>query len=698
MHEAICILLFNVMNRFNSVPLLKIIIPYLIGIFYALRFDVLPHVNFFFLGSITLVVITFFIQNSAKESSLLKKSIYTISMHVFLFVLANFSMRLYHAKNDPRHYSHKISTEKQMIIASIAEVPVFTNYGLKLTVNLSCLKHKNEWKPVTGKTIIYLKKDSLPTFYVGEFITMDSKWSYINEPKNPNEFNYKQYLEHKNIFHVFYSDYKHITKNKCLDTDHSIELIGEKIKAKLVNSLRQSGLSENSFAICSALLVGFDDEIDKAVLTSFSHSGTLHILSVSGMHTGVICSIILFFFSLIDKTNRYKKTKCAVIIFVLLLFTTITGFSSSVLRASLMLSLIILGKTFQKQSNSYNTLVLSAFILLLFNPFLIIDVGFLLSYFAVFGILYLYPILDSICYIEHKILKWFWSSCLISIAATIFTLPITLYFFHQFPIWFVFSNLIIIPISLLVMFLALCVVLLHSYIHIQNILSKVTNATVDFMIQVSNLSNTKYYGYIDNISFDLIDALFLSVSIALLLLIFKTKSYKRVVLTFIVCISWLTSSIIKQYNQIKEQEIVVFHIRKKSFFVTRIGQHLYYDLNRITESEFEKHIKPYTINYLNLKIHHTSCNMMELKKQRFLNLQKSNEKVTVDSLKYILVSHNSFVNLKNLKMSKPLIIGDCSNTNKTLQRLKKECAKYHLPFYNIKEQGALILSVKNEAL
>jgi competence protein ComEC len=358
----------------------------------------------------------------------------------------------------------------------------------------------------------------------------------------------------------------------------------------------------------------------------------------------------------------------------------------------------MLGKTFQKQSNSYNTLVLSAFILLLFNPFLIIDVGFLLSYFAVFGILYLYPILDSMYYIEHKVLKWFWSSCLISIAATIFTLPITLYFFHQFPIWFVLSNLIIIPISLLVMFLALCVVLFHPSIQIQNILSKATNVTVDFMIQASNLSNSKYYGYIDNISFDLIDALFLSVSIALLLVIFKTKSYKRVVLTFIICIAWVITSIVKQCNQMKEQEIVVFHIKKKSFFVTRIGQDLYYDLNRITEFEFEKHIKPYTIHYPNLKIHHTSCNMMQLNKQRFLNLQKPHEKVTVDSLNYILVSHNSFVNLNNLKMSKPLIIGDCSNTNKTLQRLKKECAKYHLPFYNIKEQGALILSVKNEAL
>ena len=360
-----------------------------------------------------------------------------------------------------------------------------------------------------------------------------------------------------------------------------------------------------------------------------------------------------------------------------------------------MLSLIILGKTFQKQSNSYNTLVLSAFILLLYNPFLIVDVGFLLSYFAVFGILYLYPILDSLLFIEHKILKWFWSSCLISIAATVFTLPITLYYFHQFPIWFVFSNLIIIPVSLIVMFLALCVVLLNQVTEIQSILSKFTNATVDFMIQVSNLSNSKYYGYIDNISFNLKDALFLSVCIALLLMSFRAKSYKLVATTFIVCIAWVITSMLEQYKHIKEQEIAVFHIKKKSFFVTRIGQHLYYDLNQITEAEFEKYVKPYAINYSNLFIHHNSCNRLRLNKKEFLHLNQFTETIKNDSLNYILVSHNSFVNLNSIKINKPLIIGDCSNTNKTLQRLKKECAKYHLQFYNVKEQGALILSIKN---
>ena len=90
--------------------------------------------------------------------------------------------------------------------------------------------------------------------------------------------------------------------------------------------------------------------------------------------------------------------------------------------------------------------------------------------------------------------------------------------------------------------------------------------------------------------------------------------------------------------------------------------------------------------------------MKQINKKRFLNISQSNQKLNSDSVNYILVSHNSFVNLNTLKMSKPLIIGDCSNKNKTLQRLKKECAKYHLQFYNIKEQRALILSIKNEEL
>jgi competence protein ComEC len=680
------------MASFKSIPLLKIIFPYLLGILFVLQFGILPATAKWFVISTIFVLITFIVYYLAKNKTGFKKIIYITSINAFLFILAHQSFYLYNAKNDLTNYTQYVSSKQQQSVVVISEVPVVTEKGLKLAVNLKYINANSKWKTTTGKTIIYLKKDSLNTYNVGDYLFLNTKWSYITEPKNPNEFNYKRYLENKNIFNIIYSDSKHVLKYNGFGTDDSYILIGEKIKSKIVNSLRNSNLSENAFSICSALLVGFDDEINKDVLTSFSHSGTLHILSVSGMHTGVICGIILFIFSYLDKNNKHKKIKCVVIITVLFLFTTITGFSPSVLRASLMLSLIILGKTFQKQSNSYNTLLLSAFILLIVNPLLIIDVGFLLSYFAVFGIMYLFPILDSLLYVENKILKWFWSSCLISIAATIFTLPITLYFFHQFPIWFVFSNLVIIPISLLVMLFALCVVVFTKVLFLKSLFVVITNASVSLMIYFSNLTDNSNYGYIDNISFDKLDVMFLSLLIVSVLILISNKQFNYVVASLCICISWMFLTITQNYTQLKQHELIVFNVKQKSFFAIRIGNNLYCDLNKITKSDFERYIKPYLLSYKKLTLIDSKKQCITINNSTFINLTSTKDSPPKIDVNFILISNNSLVNLTDFKDSKPLIIVDGSNTYKTITKLKKQCASNHLKFYNVKENGALILN------
>jgi competence protein ComEC len=317
------------------------------------------------------------------------------------------------------------------------------------------------------------------------------------------------------------------------------------IKSKLVSILRDSELSQEAFSICSALLVGYDDEIDSEVMQSFSHSGTLHILSVSGMHTGVLYAVLIFLFSLIDKYDKYKKTKFVFIMLGLWLFVLVTGLSPSILRAALMLSLVLVGKTFYKQGNSYNTLLLSAFLLLLYNPYLIKDVGFLLSYCAVFGIMYLYPILQKLYFFENKILQTTWSGVIMSVSATVFTLPISLYFFHQFPIWFVFSNMIIIPISFLIMgAAALFLMLLQSSFHQSHfsIYHKWFNFCI--MMWFAQLTDNPNYGFIDFISFSKTDFCFMTIIIILLcLMILSTKSYKQVLALCLLVITWLSFSI-----------------------------------------------------------------------------------------------------------------------------------------------------------
>ena len=291
----------------------------------------------------------------------------------------------------------------------IDDLPVVTEKFVKLSVQLNVIESSNKWHFATGTIIVYVKNDSTIKLAIGNTVFLTSKFGYVNEPKNPNEFNYKEFLERKNIYNTVYATPKQICILKGFGQPFSFMQFGAKIKAHVVSILRDCGLSQQAFSICTALLVGYDDEIDKDIMQSFSHSGTLHILSVSGMHTGLLYGLIISVFLFFDKYDRHKKSKCLTVILSLILFVIITGFSPSVLRAALMLSLVSIGSTFYKQGNSYNTLLVSAFVLLLYNPYLIEDASFLLSYFAVFGIMYLYPILHRLFVFDNKIVQWFWN-------------------------------------------------------------------------------------------------------------------------------------------------------------------------------------------------------------------------------------------------------------------------------------------------
>ncbi|MFO0321071.1 MAG: ComEC/Rec2 family competence protein [Bacteroidota bacterium] len=682
------------MFSFKSIPFLKIIFPFIIGILFVLKFGLIKFTNFYFIINAFLFASLFFFNYHSKINNRFNKIACAISINLFLFFLAHISYYTYDARNSKTHYTNYINSSQQKLVIMVSEEPIMTENGLKIIAEIKNICQNNIWKNTFGKTVIYLIKNSNNSYQVGDYLYLKTKFHQINGPKNPKEFNYKKYLENKNIFNVIYTDQKHLINFHAKEIEENHLQIAEKIKSFIIKKLRNVNLSEDAFSICSALLVGFDDEIKKDVLNSFSHSGTLHVLSVSGLHTGVIYGFIIFLFSLFDKGNKFKILKCIVVIFSLFMFSAVTGFSPAVLRASLMLSLIIFGKTFQKENNSYNTLLVSAFIILLFNPLLITDAGFLLSYFAVFGILYLYPILDSFFYIENIILKWFLKSSLISISATLFTLPITLYFFHQFPIWFIFSNLFIIPLTLMIMLFSFLLLVLCKIVFLKTVLSLIINAGISLMIYISNLTDNNIYGYIDYIAFGILDVFFLSLTLFLLLIFINNKEFKYMVSVLIVCITWSSTKIISYYAQLKENELIVFHINRKSFFATRIGNLLYCDSSKLTKYEFNRSVKPYLLNYDHLNIIHSKKNKIKLNKISFVNLENQIQPNIKETINYVLISNNSLVNLNHFKSHNSIIISDCSNNFKTVNQLKKQCKNYRLKFYDVKEKGALIIKTK----
>lgn len=678
------------MINFKSIPFVRILFPFVLGIITSVHTGVFYRLHLLTLFAFCAVTITFMFQRFYKKQISLKKPLYIISVNVFLFLLANEVVFQYQDINKPTHYSKSLDHNTQACFVSLNDIPVKTENYTKLSVEVNLLETNAGWKTVTGKTVIYISDTLSQTFGIGDQIWVNTKFATIAPPQNPYEFNYKHYLQNRNIYHVVYANSKSLARAPDFTTQVSLASYGIRIKQWVVQTLRHSGLSHEAFSVCAALLVGYDDEINNAVMQSFSHSGTLHVLSVSGMHTGVLFAVLLFLFDLLDKDRRYKKLRCVTVVLALFFFVLITGFTPAVLRAALMLSLVVIGQSFYQQSNSFNTLFLSAFILLLFNPFLIYDVGFLLSYSAVFGIMYLYPILSQVFYIENWLLKKLLSLTLMSLSATLFTLPISLFYFHQFPTWFVFSNLVIIPLSTLLLVLTVLLLAVSSVTWASGILVYAMNGLNNLMLWFAQLTDEPGSGYIDNVHFSCTDFWFLSALIIVGLVLAQNKQYKTALLGLTLVFIWQIISMMQVYEQSRERELLVFYVKKKPLFIVRQGNKVYMNQNDLSPKEMDRLVKPYLLSLHHYQLHTTSANCWKTQTQHILHCDGKTlvDRPTATS-DYIIVSDDTDISRQLSSKNTALVIADCSNSSNFVKKLKQQCALADVPFYSIKQQGAL---------
>lgn len=678
------------MIHLKSIPFLKIILPYLLGLLICINFGIFQSLHLVFALVALLWLITFIFQKITTAHKA-KKIIFVLLTNALLFISAFESCFVYNARININHYSNYHLFGTQNIFARVNNIPVKGERFIKVPIDVSCIQSNNQWKYSQGQSYVYIKKELAKTPNLGDILFFKANFNVINPTKNPGEFDYKAYLERQNIFSVAYPT-DTIIKIQDDKFQYRPSEIGVVIKSKLIGLLRTCELSQEAFSIGAALMLGYDDEIENDILQSFSHSGTLHILSVSGMHTGVLYAILIWVFSLIDKHERYKKTRCLVIISFLILFVLITGVSPSVLRAALMLALMVLGQTFYKKGNSYNTLLFSAFIILLYNPYLIIDVGFLLSYLAVFGILYLYPLLFNRFPVQQPILKFLWSSVLISFSATLFTLPISLFYFHQFPIWFVVSNIIIIPISTALLVLTILLVALYKLVFIKTMLVVLINSLTSLMLWFTRLTDHPKFGFIDFIPFSAIDFFLLSVLICFMLIAFQLKSYKFLIASGWIGIFWILSSIICHYQQSQEKELTVFHVKRKTAYIVRIGHQVYASLHQLSDKEFQRYVKPYLLGISNLSIIQANDKIISMPHTTVTNSTWISPPKNSNS-SIIIVSNNQLPEIKHLHQNKITIIADCTNSYTFVKKLKKQCAQLHIECYAINEQGSISIKL-----
>lgn len=536
-------------------PIIKCLLFFIIGILLNININFNVFFYFLIISLVSLALLEFGLRNNKNYKSNILEFLIAISLVISGITIVNLKDSTAY-KNYVGNNPKLINQEHEFEVSIIKPISV-KNKKITLKGNLKSYENEGYRSLIVGKILIHLKSDSnslklLP----GDVINFSSKLIELSSSGNPHQFNYAKYLKSKQIkYHTF------VNSNwRLIKSSYSLLRFSTIVKNKCLHIFKNSGLKSDELAIASALTFGYKNELSNNIKGIFSKTGSMHVLAVSGLHVGIIYLIISFLFKPIKLSYNYSWVKEIITLLIIWIYAIITGLSPSVLRAATMMSFFVIANVLKKNSSIYNVISCSAFFMLLINPFLIIDVGFQLSYLAVIGIVYIYPIIFNLLSFKNYLLIKLWTLISVSIAAQIATFPISIFYFHQFPNLFLISNIIVIPLVFVLLVLGLLVLILNFNIYFSIVVAKFYSFLLSILIQILS--------FLENISYSVTKGLFISgyetillngfIFLIFLYLEFKTLFLLR--LSLIVVILLISIDLTEDFLLLKQKKIIVYNI------------------------------------------------------------------------------------------------------------------------------------------
>jgi competence protein ComEC len=340
-----------------------------------------------------------------------------------------------------------------------------------------------ETRSAGGRIMLYWPRASNPsgaTLHYGDVILIPNLLTPIPDEIFPEAFSFRKVLRPQQVAFQAY-----LTQGSYQKVDASPHFLIKASHAGVtaINRILQQQFTPEKAALMSSLLLGYKADIAEEDLKAFSITGTIHVLAVSGMHVGLIYMALLFLFTGSLRPGRLKLWQGVSLLLLLWAYAVLTGLSASVVRATLMFSIMEAGRTFLgARGNTYNSLFAAAYIQLLISPHDLLDVGFQLSYLAVLGILFFYPLLSAKYEPQNRLMRGAWQLALVSISATLGTLPVTLFVFKSFPLLFIPANILIVPLSTVVIFMGIGVVMFSWVPYMGTLLAWLTSIALDVLM------------------------------------------------------------------------------------------------------------------------------------------------------------------------------------------------------------------------
>ncbi|MCB2377819.1 ComEC family competence protein [Hymenobacter sp. BT635] len=380
-------------------------------------------------------------------------------------------------KRRPEHLS-QLRGDIEFYRAVVDDYTVVRPATYATTVRVSAVRIGGKWRAALGGIRVSVPRDSgvaAPRY--GDVWLVRGGPAPAKAPLNPGEFDYRRYLGYHQIYHqqfIHADQYRPI----AFQPPFYLKAVSMRAARVLDGVFRQYVQHKREYALASALVLGIKDEVDQDTKQAYANTGTTHIMAVSGLQVGLLFTLVtLSLKHFFGATRGFRYWSAGVGLVVIWSYAFLTGLSASVLRAAVMFSFIIVARASGRQSNMYNTLAVAAFCLLCYDPYLLADVGFQLSFLAVLSIVYLQPQIAS--WLDFKdraaarirpwqpvavqklwkaagwVADWIWQATALSLAAQVATFPLGLFYFHQFPLSFLASNLVAVPISSVAVYVGL---------------------------------------------------------------------------------------------------------------------------------------------------------------------------------------------------------------------------------------------------
>ena len=667
------------MSLFRFIPI-KLTLFLILGILVGRLLNLPIFIAFTISGIFITVLAVVFFQSKNRNSIL-----FGILAVLTIGSIGQLSYSLWLPQNWNDHYSHQTKNEENTLKLKIAEVLKSTSFSNRY---IARVKEVNGHR-TSGKITFNLPIDSTNNvLQIDNELFIYGNLTDIKEPLNPYQFDYKKYLESLGIAHQLNGTNESYLL--CDSPSPTIYGFAATTRAKFIEKLKLARFGKDELSIIQALLLGQRNSISAETYENYKDAGAVHILAVSGLHIGILLLLLQFLLAPLERFPKGKTLKLVLIVLFLWCFALLAGFSASVVRAVTMFSFVAYALYLNRPSNTFNILALSMFfILLLFNPMLLFQVGFQMSYAAVFSIVWIYPMLQRFWFPKTKIVRKIWQLLSVSMAAQLGVLPISLFYFHQFPGLFFISNLLIVPflgvllgMGILVLVLALCNALPDVLVNVYDQMIRIMNSVIEWVAQQE--------GFIfKNISFDGVQ-LVLGYAIIILLMVILTKPSSKRTLAFLIAIigfqSWM---LFVSIDTSKKEQLLLLHQTRNSIVFHQSGNHLsVYATNLETikkmETDFNVGERIEQTSHQNLK------NSYLIGNEYLLVIDSTGVYPVKTKPEYLLLTQSPKLNLERIidSIQPKKILADGSNYRSVVERWRKTCAQRKLPFHYTGEKGA----------